>query len=151
MAFVGTLNPTGGDVSLFLPLEHKVIAHLAPDTERTAVYARYTFIGSIGGALGALGAGALDWLDMLLPAIVATSCLFAAYGAAGLAAFLLYLPLACGSAASRLCSVSSASPCRSTTSPPRPSFSAAPATRRARCSPGSYPTARSSMPSSAAS
>jgi len=67
VAFVGTLNPTGGDVSLFLPLEHTLLAHLAADEERTAVYARYAFIGSIGGALGALSAGSLDWLDTLLP------------------------------------------------------------------------------------
>jgi len=94
VAFVGTLNPTGGDVSLFLPLEHTAIAHLAADTERTAIYARYAFIGSIGGALGALAAGALDWLDTLLPPQTASACLFLAYGVVGLAAFLLYLPVA---------------------------------------------------------
>jgi MFS family permease len=29
VAFVGTLNPSGGDVSVFLPIEHTIIAHVA--------------------------------------------------------------------------------------------------------------------------
>ncbi len=40
VAFAGTLNPSGGDVSVFLPLEHTLVAQLVPDQERTAVYAR---------------------------------------------------------------------------------------------------------------
>jgi len=31
IAFVGTLNPSGGDVSVFPPLEHTVLAHTVPD------------------------------------------------------------------------------------------------------------------------
>ena len=62
VAFVGTLNPSGGDVSVFLPLEHALIANLASDQTRTAVYARYSFIGSIGAAVGSLAVGALHGL-----------------------------------------------------------------------------------------
>src|SRR5215207_8058850 len=40
VAFIGTLNPSGGDVSVFLPLEHTVLAHTASDKERTAMFAR---------------------------------------------------------------------------------------------------------------
>src|SRR3954453_19461254 len=35
-AFAGTLNPSGGDVSVFLPLEHTVIAHTVSDRDRTS-------------------------------------------------------------------------------------------------------------------
>src|SRR6185437_15567641 len=66
VAFLGTLNPSGGDVSVFLPLEHTLIANSAPDEARTAIYARYSFIGSIGVALGSLAAGALDWTEGVL-------------------------------------------------------------------------------------
>ena len=54
VAFIGTLNPSGGDVSVFLPLEHTVLAHTASDKERTAMFARYSFAGAAVGALGAL-------------------------------------------------------------------------------------------------
>ena len=51
---VGTLNPTAGDVSVFLPLEQSMLAGTTPATSRTALYARYTFIGGIAGAFGSL-------------------------------------------------------------------------------------------------
>jgi MFS family permease len=47
VAFVSTLNPSGGDVSVFLPLEHYVLAHVVPDKERTAVFARFSFVGAL--------------------------------------------------------------------------------------------------------
>jgi MFS family permease len=93
VAFFGTLNPSGGDVSVFLPLEHALIANLASDQTRTAVYARYSFIGSIGAALGSLAVGSLDWLDRVLPAGNGISALFLLYGAIGLATLLLYARL----------------------------------------------------------
>src|SRR5215216_2860938 len=45
IAFFGTLNPSGGDVSVFLPLEHTVLAHTTADEDRTAMFARYSFVG----------------------------------------------------------------------------------------------------------
>ena len=93
VAFVGTLNPSGGDVSVFLPLEHALIANLASDQTRTAVHARDSFIGSIGAAVGSLAVGALDWLDRVLPAGNGIRALFLLYGAIGLATLLLYARL----------------------------------------------------------
>lgn len=90
VAFVGTINPSSGDVSVFLPLEHTLIAHLADDAERTAVFARYSLIGSVGSALGALSIGTLHWFDRAVPEGTATQVLFALYGALGLATLLLY-------------------------------------------------------------
>jgi len=57
VAFFGTLNPSSGDVSLFLPLEHAQIAHTAGGQARTALFARYTFTGAMAVAAGALAAG----------------------------------------------------------------------------------------------
>jgi len=90
VAFVGTLNPSSGDVSVFLPLEHTVIAQVTPGAERTSVFARYSFIGPVVGAAGTLAAGTVDWLGPALGRQTVTQALFALYGCIGLASFLLY-------------------------------------------------------------
>ena len=40
VAFIGTLNPSAGDVSMFLPLEQALLAHSVAPPERTALFAR---------------------------------------------------------------------------------------------------------------
>ena len=90
IAFVGTLNPSGGDVSVFLPLEHTVLAQSVPDQERTSAFARYSFVGALVGALGALASGAVDWLAPFITRAAIIDGLFALYGALGLGSFLLY-------------------------------------------------------------
>jgi predicted MFS family arabinose efflux permease len=42
IAFVGTLNPSAGDISLFLPLEQAQLTRMVADRERTALFARYS-------------------------------------------------------------------------------------------------------------
>jgi len=84
VAAVGTLNPSSGDASVFMPLDHTMLA-TAPD--RTAVFARYTFLGSMAGALGALVSGAPEWLDISL------RWMFVLYAAVGFVVWLLYLGL----------------------------------------------------------
>src|SRR4051812_49191069 len=54
VAFFGTLNPSSGDASVFMPLDHTMLATAA---DRTAVFARYSFIGSMAGARGGPGSG----------------------------------------------------------------------------------------------
>ena len=56
IAFVGTLNPSSGDVSVFLPLEHTVLAQAADPQQRTALFARYSLAGALTGAVGTLAA-----------------------------------------------------------------------------------------------
>jgi MFS family permease len=90
IAFVGTLNPSSGDVSVFLPLEHTVLAQSVAGPQRTAMFARYSFVGSIVGACGALAAGAVDWLAPWLSVRTVTGLLFALYGALGIASLVLY-------------------------------------------------------------
>ena len=57
IAAIGTLNPSGGDVSVFLPLEHAVLSRHVDDRRRTAAFARYSLVGSLAGAFGALAFG----------------------------------------------------------------------------------------------
>ena len=92
VAFVGTLNPSAGDVSLFLPLEQAWLAHTAADRDRTALFARYSLVGSLAGALGALAAGLPQLLGGVLPGGLGTAleAAFLLYATLGLASFLLY-------------------------------------------------------------
>jgi MFS family permease len=83
IALVGTLNPSSGDVSVFLPLEHAVLSRVVSDRERTAVFARYSLVGSLVAAFGALAAGLPGWAAHAwgiggLPAMQAMFALYAA-------------------------------------------------------------------------
>ena len=94
VAFVGTLNPSAGDVSLFLPLEQSLLTHGVAADERTALFARYSLIGAGCGAFGTLLAGLPD----LAPAwgidgLVALRALFVLYAVVGLAVWLIYRQL----------------------------------------------------------
>jgi len=77
VAVVGTLNPSAGDVSVFLPTEQALLAHVTPDGDRTTLFARYNVAGTLAGGLGALAAG--------LPALL---------GQGERSAFLLYAGIA---------------------------------------------------------
>ncbi len=92
VAFVGTLNPSSGDVSVFLPLEHARLAHAAQGSARVALFARYSVIGAAFAALGALAAAVPDGLVRLgsLTRLDALRAMFMLYGAIGAAVFLLY-------------------------------------------------------------
>ncbi len=58
--FIGTINPSAGDVSLFLPAEQALLPVTAADSDRTALFARYTLVGFSVAALGAAAAGLID-------------------------------------------------------------------------------------------
>ena len=62
VAFVGTINASGGDLGVLVPLEHAVLAHGASDQRRTQVFARYSLIGSLCTAAGSLAASLPDFL-----------------------------------------------------------------------------------------
>ena len=92
VAFVGTLNPSAGDVSLFLPLEHARLAEAAQAEARTALFARYSVLGALCAAIGALAAALPDLLAQRagLSRIDALRLPFLAYAAIGLAVWTLY-------------------------------------------------------------
>jgi MFS family permease len=91
LAVVGTLNPSGSDVSVFLPTEQTLLARV-PAARRPALFARYNVAGSFASAFGALAS--------VVPAFVATRLGidlasaervgFFLYGAIGLASAAIY-------------------------------------------------------------
>ena len=92
VAFVGTLNPSSGDVSVFVPLEQAMLAHAGPDVTRTSRFALYNVIGATAVALGALSVGLVDPLAAALgrPRGALIEGAFVLYGLLGVAAFLVY-------------------------------------------------------------
>jgi len=101
IAFVGTLNPSSGDVSVFLPLEHARLAEAGQGHVRTALFARYALLGALFAALGALASAVPDELVALagIDRLSALRLMFAAYGALGGLVWLLYRRLPAASSA----------------------------------------------------
>jgi MFS family permease len=95
IAFVGTMNPTSGDASIFVPLEQTVLTQTIAARQRTALFARYSVIGSGATALGIMAAALPDfvtaWIGYSRGA--AMQLMFALYAALGVIALLLYRPL----------------------------------------------------------
>ncbi len=99
VAFVGTLNPSAGDVSVFLPLEHSRLAHAGSGAGRVGVFARYSLTGALCAAVGALAVALPDALvGSGWDRLTALRTMFAAYGVVGLALLLLYRKLPSGAA-----------------------------------------------------
>ena len=91
VAFVGTINPSGGDIGIAVPLEHAVLARTAPDAQRTRVFARYSLIGALCGAAGSLAASLPDfWVGSGGTELGAFKLMFYAYAALGVICALLY-------------------------------------------------------------
>ncbi len=95
VAFVGTLNPSAGDVSVFLPVEQSLLAGRVAARERTALFARYTLGGAFAGAFGALAAALPPGIARLTDSDLETihRAGFLGYAAVGLVCAVLYLPL----------------------------------------------------------
>ena len=62
VALMGTINPSSGSVSIFVPLEHAILSRSVADANRTRMFARYSLIGALAGAVGALAAASPDLL-----------------------------------------------------------------------------------------
>ncbi|MBI5790160.1 MAG: MFS transporter [Rhodocyclales bacterium] len=91
VAFVGTMNPSAGDVSVFLPLEHARLSQAADGDARTGLFARYSLTGSLCAAIGALAAGVPDALAAAgIDRLQALRWMFLAYAGAGALVWLLY-------------------------------------------------------------
>src|SRR5438445_2406905 len=95
IAFVGTMNPTSGDASIFGPLEQTVLTQTVKPRRRTALFARYSVIGSLAGALGVLAASFPDLATVWTgwARVTSMQLMFALYGALGVVTMLLYRPL----------------------------------------------------------
>ena len=89
---IGTINPTSGDVSIFLPMEQSLLTATAPDQQRTALFARYAFVGGIAAAIGSLAAGLPEWISRHTSMSEEASLrgVFVVYALAGVAVLVLY-------------------------------------------------------------
>ena len=95
VAFVGTINPSGGSTSVFVPLEHTVLSGAVAPARRTWAFARYSLIGALAGAAGALVAATPDWLAPLgIGTIGAIKIMFGFYAVLGLIGGFAYFGIA---------------------------------------------------------
>ena len=91
VAFVGTVNPSTGDLGVLVPLEHAMLAHGVSDEDRTKTFARYSLIGALSMAAGALAAAAPDFLEAAgLAKLTAFKLMFYLYAALGVLSAVLY-------------------------------------------------------------
>jgi MFS family permease len=95
IAFIGTLNPSSGDVSIFLPLEHAILSRFVEDRRRTAIFARYSLVGALVAAAGALAAGLPDVMSSALQidTKVMLQAMFGLYGLIGILSAAIYATL----------------------------------------------------------
>ena len=91
IAFLGTVNPSAGSVSIFAPLEHALLSRSVADADRTRMFARYSLTGSMAAAVGALASGSPQVLEALgLSQFAALRAMFVVYAALGVLGGLAY-------------------------------------------------------------
>ena len=91
VAFVGTINPSAGSVSIFVPLEHALLSRTVPHADRTKMFARYGLIGALAAALGSLASASPDLLASFgVSRLGALQAMFIAYALLGVGGALLY-------------------------------------------------------------
>ncbi|HEX5588055.1 MAG TPA: MFS transporter [Acidimicrobiia bacterium] len=92
IAIVGTLNPSSGDVSAFLPTEQALITSHVETSRRAWLFARYNLAAIVAAALGALASGVPEalahWQDWNVADAQQAS--FLVYAAAGVVVFAMY-------------------------------------------------------------
>ena len=95
IAFAGTINPSGGTVSVFVPLEHAVLTREVSAADRTKMFARYSLVGALAGAAGALAAASPDFLaNVGVGQFTAIKVMFVLYALLGVAGGLIYARIA---------------------------------------------------------
>lgn len=91
IAFAGTINPSAGSVSIFVPLEHAVLTREVTDAGRTKMFARYSLVGALAAAVGALASATPDLLAPVgLDQLTGIKAMFVLYALLGLLGGLLY-------------------------------------------------------------
>ena len=104
VAFVGTINPSAGDVSIFLPVEQALLSGTISPRHRTALFARYSLIGAVAGALGTLAASLPEIVAHRLNVDLMTllHLAFWFYAVVGVLTLLIYRPLSSAAAVKSL-------------------------------------------------
>jgi MFS family permease len=94
VAFAGTINPSGGSTSIFVPLEHAVLTGAVGAADRTKMFARYSLAGALAGAAGSLVAAAPDFLETVgIGQLAAIKLMFVFYALLGFAGAAFYTGL----------------------------------------------------------
>lgn len=94
VAFLGTINPSSGDMGVMIPLEHAILAHRVADDARTETFARYSLIGALSMAAGSLAAAIPDYaISIGISRSSAFEWMFYGYAALGLVSAVLYTHL----------------------------------------------------------
>ncbi len=95
VAIIGTINPSSGDVSIFLPTEQALLPATASDEQRTSLFARYTLAGFGAGAIGALLVGVPGALTRhhVMSESWSYRAVFIFYSIVGLVLYFLYSKL----------------------------------------------------------
>ena len=93
LAVIGPLNPTGGDISAFLPAEQALTAERTPAAQRSAMFARYSLVGFAGAMVGSLLAGPVAAVgrDLGFHSTEGTALAPALYAIVGVAVACAYL------------------------------------------------------------
>jgi MFS family permease len=92
VAFAGTVNPSAGSVSVFVPLEHAVLAREASDRDRTKMFSRYSLAGALASACGALAAAVPDLLHPAgIGLLAALKMMFVLYALLGFVGACIYM------------------------------------------------------------
>jgi MFS family permease len=92
IGFLGTMNPSAGDVSMFLPLEQAAVSQSVSDTDRTAMFALYNLSGALVGSIGALCAGIPLWIALHFnhSSLTGYRSTFVMYALAGVVVLFIY-------------------------------------------------------------
>src|SRR6202158_1206784 len=91
VAFIGTINPSAGDLGMLIPLEHALLTQETSDRDRTSLFARYSLIGSLTAAAGSLAAAVPELLTSRgFAEVSALRLMFYGYALLGLLAAVLY-------------------------------------------------------------
>lgn len=92
VAFIGSVNPSGGSASAFVPIEHAVLTRETAAATRTSAFARYSLFGGLAAAGGALAASLPEILMTLgWPELLGVKVMFAVYAMLGLVGGMLYV------------------------------------------------------------
>jgi MFS family permease len=91
-AMIGPLNPSGGDVSAFLPAEQTLLTDAVAKRDRTTLFARFSLVAALGAALGGVLASLPQRLERRgWSHTQALSSIFWIYSAAGVITGSIYL------------------------------------------------------------
>lgn len=91
VSLFGTLNPSSGNASLFVPPEHSMLTRGVAAEDRTRVFARYGLIGAMSAAFGSLLTALPDFLSSGgIDRLTALRAMFLLYAALGVVIGLVY-------------------------------------------------------------